>query len=101
MKTTTEPNTPPNKQPEAWEDWVRTLANSENPHDTDLLIAKIKVVLASQRASDVRRLEWMRREVTTFPPKGTPNAMAKKRNIRINIGFNQAIDQAIALLQDK
>jgi len=39
-----------------------------------------------------KEVEGMRREVITVPPKGTPNRMAKKRNSRINIGFNQALD---------
>lgn len=30
-----------------WEDWVRTLANSTNPRDVDLLIAKIKVEITA------------------------------------------------------
>lgn len=39
----TKPSCPCHQETTGWEDWVRTLANSTNPRDVDLLIAKIKV----------------------------------------------------------
>ncbi len=34
-----------NNKENKWEDWVKVLSNSKNPHDKDLLIVKIKVLL--------------------------------------------------------
>jgi len=41
----------PQTQPAStgWDKWVRTLANSTNPHDVDLLVAKIDVFLSEVR----------------------------------------------------
>ena len=32
-----------------WEEWVRTLANSTNPRDTDLLVVKIGLLFKDQK----------------------------------------------------
>ncbi len=39
---------------EDWEPWVQTLASSTNPHDRDLLVAKIKVLLTQAREEERR-----------------------------------------------
>lgn len=47
------------EKPEDIEKWVRTLAGSSNPRDTDLLVAKINVLrtTAMQRAYEAGREE--------------------------------------------
>lgn len=44
-----------------WELWARTLANSTNPKDIDLLVAKIAVLLSSQKQAVVEMIWRMRR----------------------------------------
>ena len=49
-----------------WEEWVRVLANSTNPRDTDLLIAKIKVLVAtitSQARTEGEQDGWKQGEL--------------------------------------
>ena len=41
------------KQEQSWEKWVRTLAESTNSHDRELLAAKIKVLIDAERARAV------------------------------------------------
>jgi hypothetical protein len=47
----------PPKDERTWEDWVRVLANSKNPHDVDLLIAKIKVLLHTHTTALAEEIE--------------------------------------------
>jgi len=82
--------TPPNKQPEAWRDLIRE-AHTFLPLDLEgreEFLTHLEQFLISQRASDVRRLEKLKK------PEWSGGV---KKNIT-NLKFNEGIDQAIALL---
>lgn len=79
---------------EDWEEWVRTLANSDNPRDIDLLVAKIKVEFAPT-ASLREKIEKERVGKRPTWKTGDPQWWDE-----CSVGYNQAIDDILSLLPD-
>ena len=92
------------EQPEAWEseelediinDVKRGIKDSVHIHNF------LRQTLTSQRASDVRRLEMEKIDIPSRHRQliGVTKS-TRRKHTRIATGYNQAIDQAIALLKD-
>ena len=102
-------NTPPNKQPEAWEKLasmvIRMMEGTYNSNDARKADVKnaIKSYITSQRASDVRRLEGMKKNGMNgegLPFENSPEIYGNARMEAWKNGHNQALDQAIDIIKD-
>jgi hypothetical protein len=80
--------------PAGWESWVRTLSNSTNPHDTDLLIAKIKDLLAKREAKLVEKVEGMKDRKDYRTSEEWPLETEYEKD-----GYNSALDAVLRLLK--
>ena len=72
-----------------WEKWVRTLSNSTNPRDTDLLIAKIAVLLTSRDTYWKERVESVLIAMSWSEENETPEAIRVLDEIRNRLITNE------------
>ncbi len=62
-----------------WRDWVKTLSNSKLPADTDLLIAKIEVLLTSAEVRGAMRRDTTDADIAYEEAKAEGAAEVKQR----------------------